>query len=208
MRFFHIHTALLLTLGLTLASCGKDDAAKTGTTTTPGDTATTTITPTESTGYDFKSDAGKFSIKLPAGFPQPIEESTPLPLPDGNGSVDLKTFSSQTEDKANAAMFSYSDMTGKLETKGREKAMLDASRDNVLKEMNATLEKEQDINIDGNPGRMMIFSLSDGTETYQGRLHMYVVGPFSYQVMYISKDRAALESPAVNAYFDSFKLAG
>lgn len=206
MRFNHIHSALLLTLGLALAACGKDEAKNTST--TPGDTTTSVSTPTETTpsNVEFTSEAGKFSIKLPAGYGQPKEETQPLPLP-GGGSVDLNTFSSSSGD--NAAMFSYSDMTGKADFAGKEKAMLDASRDNVLKSMNATLEKEEDIKIGDHPGRRMIFSLpASATETYQGRLEMYVVEPFSYQVMFISKDRAALESADINNYFSSFKLAG
>lgn len=209
MKSYRVHSALLLVLGLTLAACGKDETPKTDTTTASGDTTTAVVTPAETTGStsDFTSAEGKFSIKLPPGYPQPTEQTNPLALPDGSSSVDLITYSSPSGE--NAALFSYSNMGEKVDMKGKEKIMLDASRDNVLKSMNATLEKEENIEIDGHAGRMMIFSIpASATETLQGRLEMYMVNPVAYQVMLIAKDRAVLESPEINAYFDSFKLVG
>ena len=210
MGFHHFRSVALLGLGIALIISGRADAQTIDR--APSHDATTAVGGSTVKGTfngEFVSEAGRFSITLPSGYHRPLEETTPLPLPGRTEAIDLKTFSSQTEDKANAVTFSYSDMTGKLETKGREKAMLDASRDNVLETMNATLEKEMVIRIGEYPGKSMIFSLPGyDNEMFYGRLELYVVGSFSYQIMYLSMDRSTLESPEINAYFKSFKLAG
>jgi hypothetical protein len=106
-----------------------------------------------------------------------------------------------------AAMFAFADMNGKLDMKGKEKVMLDGARDNVLKTMNGTMEKEEDMEIDGHPGRQMIMAMEPaGSPKLYGRMQMFMVSPMMYEVMYVSDDRASLESPAINAYFDSFEI--
>jgi hypothetical protein len=208
-----IYLYALLGLGITLGACKKDDAAtgdKTASTTTTSTTTgtstpSTTTTPAEtaSAGESFKSEEGKFSIVLPAGFATPTETVNPLPTPGGN--VDLKMYSSGSGNTA--AMFAFANTSGKVTMAGAEEKMLDGARDNVLKSMNGTMEKEEPMELDGKPGRQMIFAMEPaGAPKMYGRLRMFMVDPMMYQVMYISDDRSALESPATNAYFESFEI--
>jgi hypothetical protein len=203
----------MLTLALAVGACKKDAAEKPKADTTTASTSTSTpsttpstTTPTETagTGSPFKSDEGKFSIVVPAGFTSPSETVSPMSTPSGN--VDLKMYSATSGNTA--AMFAFADMNGKLDMKGKEKVMLDGARDNVLKTMNgALLKKEKSITIDGHPGRRILISMKPGRGIkLYGRLEMYLVDPIMYQVMYVSDKRASLESPAVNDFFSSFTL--
>lgn len=154
-------------------------------------------------GVEFSSDEGRMSIVMPPGYTEPEESISPMATPNGN--VDLKMYSSTLG--SSAAMVAFANMDGKLEMEGKEKAMLDGARDNVLKTMNgALLKKEKAIMIDGHPGRRLLMSMKSGGIKLYGRLEMYMAAPMMYEVMYVTDKRAALESATVNDFFSSFTL--
>jgi hypothetical protein len=154
---------------------------------------------------EFRSEEGRFSITLPAGFSEPSESVSPMPT--AGGDVDLKMYSATALSGNSAAMFAFANMEGKLEMEGHETAMLDGARDNVLKAMNGTLIKEKQITIDGHPGRSLVLSMKQpGVPKLYSRIDMYMVDPIMYQVMYVSDKKASLDSKAITSYFKSFRL--
>lgn len=156
-------------------------------------------------GLRFASDTGRFRIVLPPGFPEPAESITPLPLPDGT-SVELRQYTSVLGN--NAVIVGFNTMNG-LVVKGIEKQLLDNAREGTLKRMHATLEKEEEISLDGHPGRRLFILPSPASDTtLKARKQVYVTDSMVYQLYYISTSRKALESPSADAFFDSFTLTG
>src|SRR5205814_1892537 len=67
--------------------------------------------------------------------------------------------------------------------------MLDDARDSAMAKMGATLEKQEDFTVDGNPARSCYYTAtSEGTETYS-RFDYIIVKPALYQVAFRSEDR-------------------
>lgn len=82
------------------------------------------------------------------------------------------------------------------------KRELDVARDNLVVTLGAKLQSQQDVQLDGQPGRELVVSLADNAVV---RARYYLVGRNLFQVM-ASVPRGQESSNEVNAFFASFRL--
>jgi hypothetical protein len=151
------------------------------------------------TGLTYKSPDGRFSVSLPPGFSE--FESNKNTQPTAVGPIELTIL--QSENSRGALVAGYSDYPV-ASFKGRTpQQMFQGARDGALKNVNGTLEKEENIAVQGRPGLAIYGS---GNEGVYFLFKIILDKPRLYQIGFISKDRAELDKADIQAYFDSFHL--
>jgi len=148
----------------------------------------------------FVSEKGSFKITLPDGFPEFGLDDGATDDPEG---IAL-TYVSEKHGRAGCmVMVNSSDGWATADSK----ASLDAVRDgNVNSNPENTLEKEEDFNLNGFPGRRVFIRQQSGAVTYFVRYDIILVKNRLYQVMYLTNRESDLDNPKILAYFNSFKL--
>jgi hypothetical protein len=198
-------------VGITLAMRGSD-SAMTATTTGGGQTPSPVTSPAASpvrtsstpaaSGSTYESTDGRFQITLPPGFSSFTSQKTTQPT--AAGPIELTIM--QSENAQGAAVMGYSDFPDASFEGRTPKKMLEDGRDGALKNINATLEKQEDLTIQGRTGLKIYGSTTnDGKDIYV-RFQFVLDKPRAYQIGYLAYDRADLDKPEVQAYFDSFKM--
>jgi TonB family protein len=174
----------------------------TTTTTSSGSDATSTGTTSTSSGLTYASPDGRFSIKLPPGFSQFKSQSKTQPTPIG----DIELSILQSETPTAACVVGYSDFP-EASFQGRTPLkMLEDGRDGALRNIGGTLEKQENLTVQGKTGIAVYGSGSSSGKTFYVRFHFILDKPRAYQVGYLAYDRADLDKPEVQAYFDSFHI--
>ena len=144
----------------------------------------------------FNSPEGRFSIQFPQ---QPRADVQELDVAGSKIPVYVYTAGSSTV--SYVALFA--DYPSAPE-EDRLQRVLDALRDDLVVKLEARLNDESKITVDGNAGRQFLMTKTDGSELiYQWRA--FVVGRRMYQVAasYYKRDSKSRELPK---YFDSFHL--
>ena len=151
------------------------------------------------TGEVFTSEAGEFSIATPA----PLEE-TQQSVETPAGPVEIYTFTAEAEETA--YVVAYSDYPTAMVNEVDPQELLDSSRDGAVANLGGTLENEEVIDLNGNPGRSLVISTSANqaqSATINSRI--YLVDNRLYQILVVTPAGAdATESSA--AFLDSFNL--
>jgi hypothetical protein len=172
----------------------------------PGRTSSspgTSSSPAASTsGSAYESPDGRFQITLPSGYgpftSQKQTQTTPA------GPIELTIMQSETA--RGACVMGYSDFPEATFEGRTPKKMLEDGRDGALKNINATLEKQEDITVQGRTGLDIYGSASSGGRDFYVRFQFILDKPRAYQIGYLAYDRADLDKPDVQAYFDSFRI--
>lgn len=179
--------------------------ATTPATHTPGAKSPTAFTSSAlfSPHDDFSSKDGRFFISIPDGYTKPKLEKSDIPSELGNIKLYMYTAVNISE---GVCLVGYSDINGITITDELKEKMLDGAKEGALKNMNATLEDEQVISLEGNPGRSLRFVTENEGQQMRGRFDYYMVKNRLYQIGYIAIAEDALNSDNVQGYFSSFKL--
>jgi hypothetical protein len=194
-------------VGIILATRGSSEtttANRGGGTTSSSPAASpgrTSSSPTSS-GTAYASPDGRFSITLPTGFSPFIAQKTSSPTPAGP--IDLNIL--QSENSQGACVVGYSDFPDASFEGRTPKKMLEDGRDGALKNINATLEKQEDITVQGKTGLDIYGSTTQAGKNIYVRFQFLLDKPRAYQIGYLAYNRADLDKPEVQAYFDSFRL--
>ncbi|MEM1309923.1 MAG: hypothetical protein AAF892_02900 [Cyanobacteria bacterium P01_D01_bin.71] len=147
----------------------------------------------------FTSEAGEFSIATPAPLEQ-TQQSVETPV----GPVEIYTFTAEADETA--YVVAYSDYPLEMVREIDPQELLDSSRDGAVANLGGTLETEEAIDLDGNPGRSLVIS----TEANQAQpatinSRIYLVDNRLYQILVVTPEGTdATESSA--AFLDSFNL--
>ncbi len=148
------------------------------------------------------SEEGRFSITLPSGYPEAAV--TTKDVETAMGQVKLTVFISAVKDAFCMVVFndySAADMKGK-----DSDAILNGARDGALKNLNGTLEDEDEYTLDGYPGRRIYFSSTSDNDAIYGQSVFLLVKNRLYQVVFIGSDKKAPKKTEIRAFFKSFKL--
>jgi hypothetical protein len=181
-----------------LATRRPSDAIKTSN----GSYATPTGTTSNSSGAVYNSPDGRFSITLPPGFSQFTSQQRTQPTAVGN--VELNIL--QSENSRGGCLLGYSDFP-EASFQGRSpQKMLEDGRDGALRNISGTLEKQENLTVQGKQGIRVYGSGSSGGQTFYVRFDFILDKPRAYQIGYLAHDRAELDKPDIQAYFDSFRL--
>jgi hypothetical protein len=161
---------------------------------------TVKVEPVKDDPNAFISEMGNFKITLPPGFP---EFTLNQGNPDDPADIALSYVSEKHGQAGCMVMVNSSDGWAKA----NPKASLDAVRDgNVSSNPENTLEKEEDLILNGFPGRRVFISQQSGLIVYFICYDIFLVRDKLYQVMYLTNRKSDLDSSKIKAYFDSFHL--
>jgi hypothetical protein len=189
---------ILATRGSSETTTGGGGGSNSTPTSSPG---TPSSSPTTS-GLAYTDPDGRFSITLPPGFKAFTAQKTSQPTPAGP--IDLNILQSET--LQGACVLGFSDFP-EASFEGRTpKKMLEDGRDGALRNINATLEKQQDITVQGKTGLDIYGSTASEGKNIYVRFQFVLDKPRAYQIGYLAYNRADLDKPEVQAYFDSFRL--
>lgn len=147
----------------------------------------------------FASEVGKFSISAPAPFEE-MQQSVETPV----GPVDIYTFTAEADDSA--YVVAYSDYPSEIIEQTDPQMLLDGSRDGAVANLGGTLVSEEDIDLEGNPGRSLVIDATtsqDQSATINSRI--YLVDNRLYQVLIVSPEGEGAPEDAEN-FLDSFDL--
>jgi len=152
---------------------------------------------------EFMSEAGGFVVKLPS---TPTEQVQAVPSEVG----DINLYIYMVEEGNAALGVMYNELPELITSAADEeliKMMLDSGRDGAMGNSGGVLVSEEEISIDGHPGRHIVFEISD--EMFpgggEGIARIYYVDGRLYQVILIGEKGAFL--PEETAMFlDSFQL--
>jgi hypothetical protein len=159
-------------------------------------------TPTTASGSTYNSTDGRFGITLPPGFgPFTSQQKT---QPTAAGPIEL--FILQSENTQGACVLGYSDFPEASFVGRTPKKMLEDGRDGALRNINATQEKQEDLTVQGKTGLAIYGSTNQGGKNIYVRFHFVLDKPRAYQIGYLAYNRADLDKPEVQAYFDSFRI--
>ena len=148
------------------------------------------------------STDGRFVVTFPPGFGEPQLSAHSVDSPVGK-----LTFSMYIAENSSGACFaSYNDYPPEVIEQGDPKVMLDGARDGALRNINGKLIKEDEITLEGHPGRAISFSGSKEGKSFFGRADIFLVNPRLYQVMSLAYSQSDLETPAIRDFFKSFRL--
>ena len=147
----------------------------------------------------FSSEVGQFTIATPAPFEE-NQQSVDTPV----GPISIYTYTAETEQSAYVVAFS--DYPSQMVEQSEPEMLLDSSRDGAISNLGGTLVSEEDIDLEGYPGRSLIISTE--TETNEPAIinsRIYLVDNRLYQILVVSPEDTDLEDIS-NTFLDSFDL--
>jgi len=205
MHRFRFHSLVaILAVALTVAACDKKgDTPSDGKTDTTAGKNNESSTTSAEMGEKISSDTGRFVVQFPSGFPAPTQQTQQVPTKIGT----LAMITYLTEQQEAACMVAYSDYPEAAFEGADVNALLDSARNGALNNVNGTMDSEEKITLDGNPGRSIVFTGSSQGRTIHGRFDYYLVRPRLYQVGYMAMSKEKLGEPGTVAYFKSFALS-
>jgi hypothetical protein len=196
--------AMLIALSFLLVACdgGSDEADTTMDTDTGTDTESTTTT-TDASDGGYSSSEGMFSVTFPSNMDDPQEQTQQVPTEIGK--IDMTMV--MTTNANSVAMVAYAQYPDQAFDPGKTKDVLDGAQNGALTNMNGTADSQEDITVEGHPGRSIYFTGSaPNNQAAYGRVDMILAKPFFYQVLYASDNKADLEEIPVKTFFSSFDI--
>jgi Caspase domain len=150
----------------------------------------------------FNSPDGRFSITLPPGYGAFTSQQKTQPTAAGP----IELYILQSENTQGACVLGYSDFPEASFVGRTPKKMLEDGRDGALKNINATLEKQEDLTAQGKTGLDIYGSTTSSGRSVYVRFRFILDKPRAYQIGYLTYNRADLDKPEVQSYFDSFRI--
>jgi hypothetical protein len=112
----------------------------------------------------------------------------------------------QSENSQGACVVGFSDFPDASFEGRTPKKMLEDGRDGALRNINATVETLEDITRQGKTGLDIYGSTAQAGKNIYVRFQFILDKPRAYQIGYLAYNRADLDKPEVQAYFDSFRI--
>jgi hypothetical protein len=147
---------------------------------------------------DFSSAEGRFSAKFPSA-----PESQVLPTPTAVGNVEQKMFSVTSGMGFYAA--SFADYPETAMKDAVPATVLDGARDGAVKNVQGKLVKEDQIAIDGHPGRYLKIEATPQGQAIDVEARIFLVKNRLYQ-MIVVRPRGSGGDADVSRFLGSFKL--
>jgi outer membrane lipoprotein-sorting protein len=145
---------------------------------------------------EFKSEAGRFSILMPA---KPNYATQTLETREGRFEHHIFIAT------VGAALFcfvDYADMPKQLGDAKNSDALFDVARDEILKAAEAKLERETNISMDGHPGRELKLHMYGA----EASVRFYLISGRLYQLSITVLDKKGTsEAETIEKFFKSFK---
>ena len=151
------------------------------------------------TWTEFKSEAGRFSISMPAK-PNYLTQT----LETGQGRFEHHVFMARAGLGLLGCFVDYVDLPKQLGDAKNADSLFDLARDEFIKGVHAQLERETNISIDGNPGRELRMRVEGG----KAGLRIFLINGRLYQISItlINKEDMPPEE-TIEKFFKSFKIS-
>lgn len=140
-------------------------------------------------------EAGAFTITLPEGYAAFTKQEQTVPSPDGE--IKATNWISKAP-TGEAVVVTMSRMPGKILS---PEAMIDSTRDSLLKALGATLESEK--KADAANESLLFFK--SAAAVFESRL--VVEDDRLFQLLYVGRSEEQRTAPAVTQLFESFSIA-
>jgi hypothetical protein len=154
------------------------------------------------TGNTFTSKEGRFSATPPTGFSDFKFSSRVNPTDAGDITINQYL---QNLDRGTCLM-SYYDFPESLFQRKTIQKMLTDGRDQAVKNMNATVKKEDSITVDGNSGLSLVVEIPKDGKMIYARVDFIIAKPRVYNYLYLSYDQAEINKTDVKNFFKSFHV--
>jgi hypothetical protein len=153
----------------------------------------------------YASEGGKFSVTPPAGYGPFAEKTETSPTPAGQGESHYLTSKNPS---GHLAVVEYHVLPDALFRRGNIREGLVGMRDEFLGKVTGVPESTDPVTVQGHDGLAVrgFNPLPNNQGFAYFRLVYVAAPPRIYRVGLITTEKADLDSPAVNAYFDSFQL--
>ena len=189
-------TFVLLAAAAAAAACGGG-----GSTTEATSSPTPASSAAPSGGTPFTSTEGKFKVTLPAGF-APFQEKR-------NEATKMTGYTSSGPNNVacNVSYSQFSDaLAGQLNTPENVEKALGAMRDNSVMGMGGIPDREERINVQGNPGLSVYGTVPNVSGTAYFRMDNVIANSRGYRFGCMSTNKDELSKPEIEAFFKSFQL--
>ena len=192
----------LVALACAVSSCGGSAASGGGS----SNAGITSSAGGAASAARYTSDEGKFSVTLPEGYGPFSEKKETSPTPSGEGKSHYLTSKNSS---GHLAVVEYHILPDALFQKGKIREGLEGMRDEFLGKVTGVMESSEPVTVQGREALAVrgFNSLPDNKGFAYFRLVYVAAPPRIYRVGLITTEKADLDSPGVNAYFDSFQLA-
>jgi hypothetical protein len=195
-KYSLVQTITLLAAAAVSAACGS--SASTAVTTNAGPAGSESAA---AAGTPFTSAVGKFSVTLPAGFAPPQEKRNEATRMTGY------TSSGPNNTACNISYSEFSDaLSSQLNTPENIEKALGAMRDNSVTGMGGVAEREEKINVQGQPGLSVRGVIEKVGSTAYFRMDNVIANSRGYRFGCLSTNKEELEKPEIRAFFDSFRF--
>lgn len=147
---------------------------------------------------EFSSETGNFSISTPEALEE-TQQSVQTPV----GPIDIHTFTAESENSA--YVVAYSDYPSEIVDQTNPDELLNSSRDGAITNLGGTLVSEEEIDLEGNPGRSLVIDTAAGTEeaaTINSRI--YLVDNRLYQILVVVPEGEGVVDS--ETFLESFEL--
>ena len=200
--FIRTRALALAALACAVSSCGGSAASG-------GGSSNAGVTPSAggvASAARYTSDEGKFSITPPEGYGPFAEKKESSPTPSGEGKSRYLTSKNSS---GHLAVVEYHVLPDALFQKGKIREGLEGMRDEFMGKVTGVMESSEPVTLHGHEALAVrgFNSLPDNKGFAYFRFVYVAAPPRIYRVGLISTEKADLDSPGVNAYFDSFQLA-
>lgn len=168
----------------------------------PATSPRTTPTTTSRSSITYDSTDGRFQITLPPGFSAFKSQKQNQATPAGN--IELTIL--QTETPTGACLLGFSDFPPASWVGRTPQKMMEDGRDGALRNIGATLEKQESRTVQGKDALEVYGTTRQGGRDIYVRFLFVLDNPRAYQIGYLAYNRAELDKPDVQAYFNSFRI--
>jgi hypothetical protein len=190
---------LILVVGVPAACAGDDPSSE------EGQQTTVAADPLED-WIEYAASDGSFSVRLPEE-PE-VQEQT---IDTAEGEVTLVIYTVEGEDAAwLISTNTMPPLTASAITSGDEEVVagiLEGGRDGALANISGTLDREENIEVQGHPGLEIHFTAPGdaqaGIDQIKGAARIVLAGPTLYQIMLLTTPEGMDET--VSPYLESFR---
>ena len=203
--FIRTRALALAALACAVSSCGGSAAGGGGGSSSAGVNASAGGAAAASASR-YTSGEGKFSVTPPEGYGPFSEKKETSPTPAGEGESHYLTSKNAS---GHLAVVEYHVLPDVLFQRGNIREGLVGMRDEFLGKVTGVAESSDPVTVGGHDGLAVrgFNPLPDNKGFGYFRLVYVAAPPRIYRVGLITTEKADLDSPGVNAYFDSFQLS-
>jgi len=146
---------------------------------------------------------GKFTVVFPAGYPAPTKTTQLVNTEVGDINVTLYI----SEKSNDLCMAVFNDYPEGFAEQSDSETILNGCRNGAVGQVNGNLEKDEPYSVQNHPGHKFYYSTNSTGQKIYGVQIILLAGDRLYQIGYLGSNKDKLNSPEVQNFLSSFKIA-